>query len=400
MGGSTWRRGWWSGTITCPGTSRAPGPENDGRRAIRNPESLEIENADGRSQYGMSFDDFGRRFICMNRLPVQHVVLSSKLLARNPRLAFSETVQDCSERSVKTGLPGGGDGVRLFPISSNITTADSHAGSFSAACGIHIWQGEALGLRYRDCAFSCDPTGNLVHVDKLALSTATFVAQPLSSPGASFWRRATIGFVRSFWRPVRMERCTSRTCTGKVIEHPDYLPEEVRKRTDFESGKTMGRIWRVRLKTPPEIPIPRELPGLGTEELVKAIEMQPNGLGADNRRALAFGAPRGGDGRARCSPPFAEAGHQRHAIPPRAAARRARRRERYPVGRAVADARYRHPAGGAGAGARASPAGIEAARQALVNLDVRVDDAWLRPITRAGRRGGLARLRRAIRRLG
>src|SRR5204863_4377384 len=32
----------------------------------------------------------------------------------------------------------------------------------------------------------------------------------------------------------------------KTIEHPDYLPEEVRKRTDFESGKEMGRIWRVR----------------------------------------------------------------------------------------------------------------------------------------------------------
>jgi hypothetical protein len=31
----------------------------------------------------------------------------------------------------------------------------------------------------------------------------------------------------------------------KTIEHPDYLPEEVRKRTDFESGKQMGRIWRV-----------------------------------------------------------------------------------------------------------------------------------------------------------
>jgi putative heme-binding domain-containing protein len=31
----------------------------------------------------------------------------------------------------------------------------------------------------------------------------------------------------------------------KVIEHPEYLPVEVRKRTDFESGKGMGRIWRV-----------------------------------------------------------------------------------------------------------------------------------------------------------
>ena len=62
------------------------------------PDTLEIENADGKSQFGQSFDDFGRRFICMNRLPVQHVVLASKWLGRNPNFAFSDTVQDCSER--------------------------------------------------------------------------------------------------------------------------------------------------------------------------------------------------------------------------------------------------------------------------------------------------------------
>jgi len=31
----------------------------------------------------------------------------------------------------------------------------------------------------------------------------------------------------------------------KIIEHPDYLPQEVRKHTDFETGKELGRIWRV-----------------------------------------------------------------------------------------------------------------------------------------------------------
>src|SRR5262249_10867002 len=36
----------------------------------------------------------------------------------------------------------------------------------------------------------------------------------------------------------------------KTIEHPDYLPEEVRKHTDFESGKDMGRIWRVKSAAP------------------------------------------------------------------------------------------------------------------------------------------------------
>ena len=210
-----------------------------------NPQTGEIENVDGRSQYGMSFDEFGRRFICMNRVPVQHVVLSSKWLARNPHLAFSETVQDCNERSVKTGLRGGGDGVRLFPISQNLTTADSHAGSFSAACGIHIWRGGALSEKYRGCAFACDPTGNLVHADRLLPRGPTFAAEPLLEC------REFLASRDDWHRPVFLATDPDGALYiadmyRKVIEHPDYLPEEVRKRTDFESGKAMGRIWRVR----------------------------------------------------------------------------------------------------------------------------------------------------------
>ena len=227
-------------------------PEHPERPALKmtgdlrwNPQTGEIENVDGRSQYGVSFDEFGRRFICMNRVPVQHVVLSSKMLARNPHLAFSETVQDCSERSVKTGLRGGGDGVRLFPISQNLTTADSHAGSFSAACGIHIWRGGALPEKYRGCAFACDPTGNLVHADRLLPRGPTFAAEPLLA-GREFLAS------RDDWhRPVFLATGPGGALYiadmyRKVIEHPDYLPEEIRKRTDFESGKAMGRIWRVR----------------------------------------------------------------------------------------------------------------------------------------------------------
>src|SRR5258708_27353044 len=31
----------------------------------------------------------------------------------------------------------------------------------------------------------------------------------------------------------------------KVIEHPDYLPNEIRKHADFDSGKNQGRIWKI-----------------------------------------------------------------------------------------------------------------------------------------------------------
>ena len=267
-------------------------PEHPDRPALKmtadlrwNPQTGDIDNADGRSQYGMSFDDFGRRFICMNRVPVQHVVLSSKMLARNPHLAFSETVQDCNERSVKTGLRGGGDGVRLFPISANITTADSHAGSFSAACGIHIWQGETLDLRYRGCALSCDPTANLVHVDKLTLDKATFTAKPLLKD------REFLASRDDWFRPVFLAPGSDgglyvADMYRKVIEHPDYLPEEVRKRTDFESGKDLGRIWRVVLKRPLGIPIVRDLSGADMPELVKAMDSRTGWAKATAMRLL------------------------------------------------------------------------------------------------------------------
>jgi putative membrane-bound dehydrogenase-like protein len=258
------------GSITCPDHPERPAVKM--MADVRfNPETLEVENIDGRSQYGMSFDEMGRRFICMNRLPVQHVVLSSRLLARNPHLAMSDTVQDCSERNVKTGLKGGGEGVRLFPISHNVTTADSHSGSFSAACGIYIHQGEQLSVEYRDRAFSCDPTANVVHVDNLKLRGATFEAQPV------FNSREFLASSDDWFRPVFLASGPDGALyvvdmTREVIEHPDYLPQAVRSHTPFESGRELGRIWRIRLVEDQESTMPKAFSDLGTADLVEHME--------------------------------------------------------------------------------------------------------------------------------
>ena len=231
------------GTITSPDHPEKPAVKMTGDLRW-NPRTGDFENVDGRSQYGISFDDFGRRFICMNRLPVQHVVISSQTLRRNPHLAFSVTVQDCNERTVKTGLRGGGDGVRVYPISANITTADSHAGSFTAACGVKIWRGDALPEKYNGCALSCEPTGNLIHADRLLARGATFIAEP------ALEKREIFASSDDWCRPVFLTSGPDGAlyfCDmyRKIIEHPDYLPEEIRKHSDFDAGKTLGRIWRI-----------------------------------------------------------------------------------------------------------------------------------------------------------
>lgn len=242
-------------------------PEHPEKPAVKmtgdlrwNPQTGDIETLDGRSQYGISFDALGRRFICMNRLPVQEVVIESRWLRRNPHLAFSDTVQDCNERTVKTGLRGGGDGVRVWPISHNITTADSHVGSFTAACSVRIWpNGGKLPALYDGCAFSCEPTGNLVHVDKLVPHGATFLGQSLLE------KREVFASSDDWCRPVFITQGPDGAlyiCDmyRKIIEHPDYLPAEIRKHSDFEAGKKMGRIWRIttdalaRPVAPPALP--------------------------------------------------------------------------------------------------------------------------------------------------
>ena len=238
------------GLVTCPSHPERPALKMTSDVRFH-PETLEVQAVDGRSQFGISFDAAGNRFICMNRVPVQHVVFDSKWLRRNPGLAFSETVQDCNERNAFNGMNGGHDGVRLFPISSNITTADGHAGSFSAACGVTVWQGRgALTPECEDAVFSCDPTGNLIHADRLSPRGATFSASPL------YVGREFLASRDDWFRPVFVARGPDGALYvadmyRKIIEHPDYLPEEVRKHTDFETGKSLGRIWRVRAESRP-----------------------------------------------------------------------------------------------------------------------------------------------------
>ncbi len=208
------------------------------------PDTGEFEAADGGSQFGMTFDDGGQRFICYNRVQAQHVVTSAHYWRRNPRLAFSDTVQNCPTDLAPEPLRGHGRAARLYPRSSNVTTADSHAGTFTAACGVTVWRGNHLPTAYRGGIFSCDPTGNLVHFDRLIPHGATFMAERAANE---------VEFLAStdnWFRPVYLAHGPDDglyICDmyRKTIEHPDYLPAEIRKHTDFTSGQGMGRIWRV-----------------------------------------------------------------------------------------------------------------------------------------------------------
>ncbi len=200
-----------------------------------NPWDGRIETTTGQAQYGQAFDEFGNRFICSNRKHIEQVMLQPGDLARNPFLPQTTLTAD---------IPDHGAAAKIFPISSNVTTAYSHGGTFTAACGLVIYRGNAMPECHGN-AFVCDPTGNLVHRDILEYNGAACTARH------PYGDREFLASTDNWFRPVFLANAPDGAlylCDmyRKTIEHPVYLPPEVAAKTDFESGRDRGRIYRIR----------------------------------------------------------------------------------------------------------------------------------------------------------
>lgn len=194
-----------------------------------------LETTAGQAQFGLTFNDWGDKFVCSNRKHIEHVVLQPEDLARNPYLGATQTVAQ---------IPEHGEAARIYPLSENRTTAYSHQGTFTAACGLVIYRGDGLPQEYRGNGFVCDPTGNLVHRDVLIPEGATFVARRAEQ------EKEFLATTDNWSRPVFLANGPDGAlymCDmyRKTIEHPTYLPPEVAAVTDFDSGKQHGRIYRI-----------------------------------------------------------------------------------------------------------------------------------------------------------
>jgi putative heme-binding domain-containing protein len=162
-------------------------------------------------------------------------VLDNRYLARNPFLAAPATVHEVAASGEKS---------HVFPRTSAWTTSNLHAGQFTAACGVEIYRGDALGGGYYGNAFTCEPTGSLVHREVLARAGATFESRP-ASEGREFLTSDDPWF-----RPVNLETGPDGALYivdmyRAVIEHPQYMPSELQQRPDLRLGDDRGRIYRI-----------------------------------------------------------------------------------------------------------------------------------------------------------
>lgn len=247
------------GSIQPAGQANAPALPLGGKDFRFHMEQKRGETIPGMGQFGNTFDRWGQRFVCDNRNHLRHVVFPIDPGSRNPLIPARPLVHD------PAGPSDGplSSGARVFPLSRNWTTSNLHAGRFSAACGIYVDQGGLLPAPFENAVFTCEPTGNLVHMETLEPQGATFRSRP--------WKEG-VEFLASpdeWFRPVFLTQAPDGAMIlvdmyRAVIEHPEFMPLELKNRPDLMLGKERGRIWRI---APQDAPPQSYRPGLDRADL-------------------------------------------------------------------------------------------------------------------------------------
>jgi putative membrane-bound dehydrogenase-like protein len=224
------------------------------------PLTRRFEAVSGVGQFGLTFDDYNNRFVCSNRNPAMHVVLEDRDLKKNPLVSVP---------AVSTDVAKAGADSKLFPIGKPWTTSNLHAGQFTAACGLEIYRGDALPGAYYGDIYVCDPTAHLVHREVKKPKGVTFTSFPVGR-GREF-----LASPDQWFSPVNLETGPDGALYvvdmyRAVIEHPEWMPIELRKRPDLLHGNDLGRIYRIVPKGFRRPPVPR-LADLSKDKLVEAL---------------------------------------------------------------------------------------------------------------------------------
>ena len=204
----------------------------------------------GPSQFGMTWDRFGNRYFCSNRNPCDAVMLEPWQSALSPLAGLAPMTAPA--------LPAGEQST-VRPLVSAWTTSNLHSGQFTAACGVLISHSEHLPTASLGNALTCEPTGSLVH--RVGLGRVNGRSQSEEPPRQREWLAS-----RDPWfRPVNLEEGPDGAIYivdmhRAVIEHPDWVPEELKKRVDERWGDQCGRIYRVLSHDAPAVdPLWKEL---------------------------------------------------------------------------------------------------------------------------------------------
>ncbi len=254
-----------------------------------------MELLSGGARFGNTFDDWGNRFICNIRNPVQHVVLPAQYLNRNPALSAGSPLHDVAVAGdqipvFRASPPEPWRVINAARLSSQgdprMPRSEKNAHGFmTSASGVTLYRGDAYPPEFRRQVILAEVAGNLIHRQEIQSAGVTFSSQRIDD------RSEFVTSTDNWFRPVNFVHAPDGTLYvldmyRETIEHPWSMPEDLKSLLDLENGRDRGRIYRL---APPQFQR-RSTPRLSevtTQQLVELLQ-HPNVWHRDTAHRLVF----------------------------------------------------------------------------------------------------------------
>jgi putative membrane-bound dehydrogenase-like protein len=230
-GGNSGTPYWWGDSMTII--------DLRGQDLRFHPDTRRLERlGESSGGFGLGLDPWGHVFATHNLEHLSTLVFPDRYLRRAPA-PVEHTLENISDHE-ENGL------ARIYPIGEQETRVNhpEQSGYFSGACGVTYYGGGTLGARYENTVWVADVVLNLVHVDRVAPRGASFVASRV------FPDREVLASRDRAFRPVNMRVGPDGALYlvdmhRAVIEHPEWIPDEIESQLDLDAGKDQGRIYRL-----------------------------------------------------------------------------------------------------------------------------------------------------------